>query len=482
MAKVKTPSYIVELELSVNPQERKQVETKMRVAKQIYNACLAHASKCLEKVLADKSYRLLLKEASSQARNNRLREIERAYGYSEYQLHAYVSPMQHHFKPHIGSHEAQKLATRVFKAVERVHYKEAKRIYFKRETDNMSVENKSNTSGLRFQDHRVIWGKLSLGVRMKKNDMYVHEALADRTKYIRILRREIRGKVRYFVQLIQEGIPPKKRHRPVANDATKRVGLDIGVSTVAISSEPCVDLVELAPSCSANAQKIRVLQRALDRSRRAMNLANFNPVGTVKRGVPLTWVQSKRSLALKAKLKDMHRQNAAKRKQDHEQLANVILSLGSAIRVEKMRVRGLQKRAQQTTRNRKNGRIHRKKRFGKVIGNRAPALLLAILDRKLAYQGLKVKPIDTQSVKASQFNHVTQTYEKKSLSTRWNENIGGRRIQRDVYSAFLIENTTDDLKAVDLSLCQKRWSSFVQQQDELVQRIAKHPHLGWYVA
>ncbi|MER1985923.1 MAG: RNA-guided endonuclease TnpB family protein [Solibacillus sp.] len=482
MAKAKTPSYIVELELCVNPQQRKQLEVKMRVAKQIYNACLAHALKRLKAVLADKTYQLLVQIAYSTERTSRLREIERASGYSEYQLHAYVAPMQRHFKPHIGSLEAQKLATRAFQAVERVHYSQAKRVYFKRATDDMSVENKSNKTGLRFQNHQVIWGTLSLAVRIKKNDVYVHEALADRTKYCRILRREIRGKQRYFVQLIQEGVPPKKRTCKQANDATKRVGLDIGVSTVAISSEPCVDFVELAPNCSVNAKKIRVLQRAVDRSKRAMNPVNFNADGTIKRGVRLEWVQSKRERFLKAKLKEIHRQNAAKRKQAHEQLANFILSLGSDIRVEKMNLRGLQKRAQNTTRHRQNGRINRKKRFGKVISNRAPALFLAILDRKLTYQGLSLKKIDTKSVRASQLNHVTQTYEKKPLSARWNENISGKRIQHDVYSAFLIENTTDDLQAVDLSFCQQRFSSFVQQHDELVQRIAKQSHLGWYFA
>ncbi|MED1469859.1 hypothetical protein [Bacillus salipaludis] len=41
---------------------------------------------------------------------------------------------------------------------------------------------------------------------------------------MRILKREVRGKVRYFVQLIQEGYPPTKRKRKVANDDTKRVG------------------------------------------------------------------------------------------------------------------------------------------------------------------------------------------------------------------------------------------------------------------
>ncbi|MEQ6390964.1 transposase, partial [Bacillaceae bacterium S4-13-58] len=88
-------------------------------------------------------------------------------------------------------------------------------------------------------------------------------------------------------------------------------------------------------------------------------------------------------------------------------MANDILSLGSDVRVETMRFQSLQKRSKKTTRNQKNGKFNRKKRFGKSIANRAPAMFLSILDRKLGYQGLFLKKIDTYAIKASQFNHLT---------------------------------------------------------------------------
>ncbi|MCF3943411.1 hypothetical protein [Oceanobacillus alkalisoli] len=40
--------------------------------------------------------------------------MEQSYGYSEYQLHAFVAPMQAKFAKNIGSFEAQKLATNEF--------------------------------------------------------------------------------------------------------------------------------------------------------------------------------------------------------------------------------------------------------------------------------------------------------------------------------------------------------------------------------
>ena len=36
----------------------------------------------------------------------------------------------------------------------------------------MSVENKSNKTGLRIKDSKIIWGKLSMLIKIKKNDKY----------------------------------------------------------------------------------------------------------------------------------------------------------------------------------------------------------------------------------------------------------------------------------------------------------------------
>ena len=47
--------------------------------------------------------------------------------------------------------------------------------------------------------------------------------------------------------------------------------------------------------------------------------------------------------------------------------------------------------------------------------------------------------ISPKEVRPSQYNHITQTFEKKSLSTRiydLSEDVIG--VQRDLYSAFLI--------------------------------------------
>ena len=99
MAKAKTTSYILELELNVNPHERKHLNKKLEAGRQIYNACLGEALKRLHVLQRDKEYRKTVELiqnmktsefGADQSERKRLRalavEIEQSHGYSEYQL------------------------------------------------------------------------------------------------------------------------------------------------------------------------------------------------------------------------------------------------------------------------------------------------------------------------------------------------------------------------------------------------------------
>lgn len=481
MLKATTASYVLELELRTSKSQFAMLNKKMRIAKQIYNACLGEARKRLRAVLADRDYRFLVVDKKAKNRSRRLKEIERAYGYSEYQLHKWSARCKHHFEGQLGINEVQKLSTRAFQAMEKIHYRKARRVRFKTAADDMSVENKSNSTGLRRKDNQIVWGKLKMGYILKPNDEYAHLALRDKTKYVRIICREIRGRKRYFVQLVQEGLPPSKRNRKVPEDETSTVGIDIGPSTAAIVGDDEVVFAELAEGAKADALKLRRMERAMERSKRATNPDHYHENGVAKKRS--VWIYSKRYMKLKGKRRDVHRMMAAKRKQAHETLANEVLALGTDVRVETMRFQSLQRRAKKTTRNKKNGKINKKKRFGKSIQYHAPAMFLSIIDRKLGYQGKAIKKLDTYAVKASQFNHVTGEYTKKQLSERWNT-IQGKPVQRDLYSAFLIANTIETLDSVDTAACATRWNTFLKLHDREVERIknSSNQTLRWLAA
>jgi len=130
-----------------------------------------------------------------------------------------------------------------------------------------------------------------------------------------------------------------------------------------------------------------------------------------------------------------------------------------------MNFKGLQVRAKETVINEKTGRFNKKKRFGKSLANKAPSMLLNIIDRKLGYQGKELIKIDTFKVKASQYNHFADEYVKKDLSDRWND-FG---VQRDLYSAFLIMNTEND--EINREKCLESFDGFKQLHDIEIQRL-----------
>lgn len=141
-----------------------------------------------------------------------------------------------------------------------------------------------------------------------------------------------------------------------------------------------------------------------------------------------------------------------------------------------MNFSGLQRRAKNTEKNDKD-KYKKKKRFGKSIENKAPSMLLTILNRKLKYYGEKLIEIDTYQSKASQFNHFDETYEKKSLSQRWND-FNGIKVQRDMYSAFLIMNIAKDLKSFDIDKCNERFENFYRLHNIEVERLKGKKNLS----
>jgi len=134
------------------------LEKKFKIARQVYNSCLGEALKRNKVVKSDKKYRQLLKEPKTKERDQQLSDIRSLYGFSEYELHKFVKNVQRKCKEHIGSFEAQKLATRAFQAVEKLHFSQVKKVHFKGFNEDISVENKSNNTGLRFVNGCILWG------------------------------------------------------------------------------------------------------------------------------------------------------------------------------------------------------------------------------------------------------------------------------------------------------------------------------------
>ena len=303
---------------------------------------------------------------------------------------------------------------------------------------------------------------------------YEHQVLQDEICYCRIKRKFVRGKYKYYLQIILKGTPPLKINkdgeikRDIGNGV---VGLDIGTQSIAIVSNTNVKLLELADRVNNIEKEKRKLLRYMDRSKRANNPDNFNENGTIKKqgNKKVIWIKSKRYIKAQNQLKELYRKQADIREFQHQQLSNYILSLGDVIKVETMNYKGLQVRSKKTVKN-EEGKFKKKKRFGKSLANKAPAKLLTLLDNKLKYFGKELIKVNTREVKASQYNHLDGEYNKKKLSQRWND-LDGIKVQRDLYSAFLIQHINDDLKSINQEGCKEDFESFMILHNKEIDRL-----------
>jgi len=209
LAKSKTKSYVLTLKLKTEIWQEHILEKRFEIARKLYNACLRECLKRYKKLQHDKEYQQVIQQSASKEKNERLNELYRSYGVTEYAMHDFIKPMRSPFKKHIDSHTAQKIATRAWLAFEKVVLGNAKQVYFKKQNDMDSVESKTNETGIRFKDNQLLWNGLSIPVIVRENDIYAHIALQDRIKYCRIVRKRIRGKIKYCIQLILEGTPLK---------------------------------------------------------------------------------------------------------------------------------------------------------------------------------------------------------------------------------------------------------------------------------
>ena len=281
----------------------------------------------------------------------------------------------------------------------------------------------------------------------------------------RIVIKRIRGKFRFYVQILYEGRPWKldKNGNLKNKQGTGRIGIDYGTSTIAVVSESKViykNLAEEANNLKGLERQLKILQRKMDRSRRSTNPNCFNSDGTYKKGTKIK-VKSRNYKKILKQFREINRKLSCIKKYEIGRDANIIRSLGDQIYGEHMNFQGLAKRSKNTTINQNTGKINKKKRFGKSISNRCPGLMVSTLKNKF---GNGYHEVNTWEFKASQYNHITNTCIKKKLSQRIQElDYNGETItiQRDLYSAFLLMNSNDTLDKPDLNLCNITFENFI---------------------
>ena len=482
MAKCSTDTCCLTLPLRLKMAGRPPRE-RFEIARQIYNTMVRAELKKLRAMEQSEPYKanqekIQALDRKTQTDKQALKalykerdKLLRDGGFSEYGFKSDIKNYYKHFNNNIGSNVAfHGIAPQVWAAFEKMLFKKKEKSPLQEKGDihfaRIFCNRESGGVEIIFRETYIEWKGLKLPLSFHRTISTKTQMLSYRVKYVRLLRKPGKRKDRWYAQLSLEGKPvikynPKTgevRH-PIGKGA---VGLDIGPQTLVYSAAAGADLVELVNQVQNVEQEKRRLQRKLDRSRRATNPGNYADDGTIRRGIALTHNKSKRYLRTQQELKYLQHQQAEIRKRQHTELANHLLSLGDCFYVEKMVWTSLTHRAKETEISEKTGKIKRKKRFGKSVANKAPATLIGILQRKSAALGIPGVIEVPTSVKASQYNHQSGTYTPKPLSQRWNNMPDGERIQRDLYSAFLLQHYDPANKHFDANSLHQDYPQFVR--------------------
>jgi hypothetical protein len=374
-------------------------------------------------------------------------------------------------KFNINSKTAEGVKDNLWRAYDSILYGKGEEFHHKRYgTFNTMIGSRNNkTIELKLDKNCITFMGKDYPIKLPKNNEYINEGLKHEIKMCRIVRKNIKKKDRFFVQVILIGYPPTKCNRLMGNG---KVGIDIGTQTIAVSSDRELKLEELAKGAQDIQNQLRIINRKMDRSRRATNPDNFNEDGTfvtLKEGEKRKWKQSNNYKKLAAERKELFRKQADLRTLSHETLANEIIGMGDEFYVEDMDFKALQKKAKKTTKNSK-GKFNRKKRFGKSLANKAPSKALDILNRKLGYFNKELIKINTKKAKASQYNHVDNTYVKMPLSKR-SKTIDGKKYQRDLYAAYCISHINPDLETFNRQECINGFANFDKMHDEVIREL-----------
>jgi hypothetical protein len=451
--RTKTPSFILELPLRVSPKEEKELLSRFESARQLYNAVLGEAKKRCLLVKQSKTFQKARKLAKKDKNRNLLFQMARdEYDFNEFFFHKYVGELRHNIKNNLDIHTAQKLATRAFRASERILFGRAKKVRFKGYNQLDSVESKSNVTGIRWKENKVEWNKLSLKSIFDIEDEVISHGLKHRVKYCRIFRKDIKNKNRFYIQLILEGSPYIKEKNKLGKGT---VAFDFGPSTLAVVSknennEFDARLLQFCSELKSKEKEIRNLQQKIDRQRRQNNPKNYLANGKVKKG-RLVWKKSKRQIINEKELKEIHRVTASNRKNLQGKLTNEVLRMGNVFKTEKVSRKWLQSL------------------YGKSIGIRAPGKFVSGMKRKAESAGASFTEFPTVTTKLSQVC-TCKRQKKKKLSERIHKCECGVICQRDLFSAFLalfVEKNEKDDYILQTDQAERLWSSV----DKLLQTV-----------
>jgi len=512
--RAQTSSYVVSTKVHLPESIANRLEKSFRISNSAYNEGISFGLKRFEAMKRNPYYQELLearrlakvgiaklKKAKKKTKglvqqvklyDKALFELRKAYGLTEFGLSTHLS--QQRRKPgspyqQMSAGEIQVIAGQAMKTLEKVLFYQIKphNVRFRSKFDlDVSFRNRVNNEATRLVPsnkkgiaYRLYIHKKStfVDIPVKAFNNYQQMSLlrSEKIKYVQIIRKTIRGKKVYYLQIVCQGFPPSK-----VTKGQGVVGIDPGISTVAFVSPSEVALVDLVPKNIVRKEKLlKQLDRKIERCRRVNNPECYKENGTIKKGARFKR-PSNRQMRLQTRSRKAHRSLSEERKKLQGQLVNRLVSQASIIKMEELGVKGLQKRRRDIRINPKTNRPYSKKRFGKAIFRAAPSAFKTALETRAFQLGIEFEVISPKEVKPSQYNHITQTFEKKPLSTRsYDLSDSYPGVQRDLYSAFLIGHI--EKGRYQQAQLNQDFPDFYNQMKDFLQQPIETERLAWYL-
>lgn len=462
MATKKTSSFVTEIPLKATPYQEKQLNKRLEASRQVYNACLGETLRRLNLMRQSRAYQRAVKmPKGGKERVAAFTDIRNKFDLvGKYSINGYAQQFNRCWiTHHLGSQLIKAISSKAFLWVMEYAYGKRGRPKFKRYGEYNSVESGYIGKEFLFERSDGQWiaswavGKLWTGQKFSgkgkvitlpaiidESDLVIAHGLSSRLKYVRLVRKVLNGKSRFYAQLVNEGLP-FEHIIPGAGIA----GVDIGPSTIAgvviENDKPKRAFLQLFCQELDDIQtEITKLQRAIARQRRINNDSNYEPdrwvrspggkrwirkQGKSKKGFR-SWTKSNAQKRNEIKLQEIHRRQAAYRQSLHGYLVNQIVSSASDVRLEKLSYKAFQRM------------------FGRSVGKRAPGAFVAQLKRRVEQYNGVVNEFSTYRTRLSQICHGCGTIQKKPLSERWHTCPCGVEAQRDLYSAFLAVCVEDE--------------------------------------
>jgi hypothetical protein len=478
----RTPTFLLELPLFVYEGQAMRLRAHLEAGRAFYNAMLSEGQKRLRRMRADPAWQTAraIPLSQKQERQAAFAALRKLHGFSEYAFHTHARAARTSWLAnHLDAVLAQTLASRAYRALNRVCLGEARRVRFKSRVRGLgSIENKRNNTGLRFvlqepeEGHRgvLIWQQDHLPALIDWNDPVVKHGLDHRIKYARLVQRKASSQeahgadskgYRYFVQLALEGVP---HHKPKHTVGTDIVGMDLGPSSIALfAREGDASLSVFCEDLAPDARAMRRLQRKMDRQQRAANPDNYDGHRRIKNQGQrkLHWKTSKGYKLTRRSLAEKARKLAAHRKSQHGKKVHEIIAMGNTVILEKLSYKAWQKQ------------------YGKSVGLRAPGMFVENLKRTVASTGGTLIEVPTRQAKLSQFCHGCGRCVKKPLWQRFHHCACGiGPIQRDLYSAYLASTLDQDHLIPSCAQAAIPWEASEARLRAVHERVLKRANEG----